>query len=103
MQATSDDRAARDEALRWLSLMDSGQYRQVYEEQPPRVKAASAGRDFFVKWMQTRRAPMGRVRTRSFYKHQYYHNARGWPDGNYVQVWFKTSFERKATGWERVI
>jgi hypothetical protein len=102
-QATSDDQSSRDEAVRWLSLMDAGQYRQAYEEQPPRVKAASAGRDYFVRWMQTRRPPLGPVRARSFYKRHYYHNASGWPDGNYVQIYFKTSFAHKAVGWERVI
>jgi Protein of unknown function (DUF4019) len=102
-QATSDDQSARDEAVRWVGLMDGGQYRQAYETQPPRVKAASAGRDYFVRWMQTRRVPLGRVCARSFYNRRYYHNAIGWPDGNYVQIYFKTSFEHKAAGWERVI
>jgi Protein of unknown function (DUF4019) len=102
-QATSDDQSARDEAVRWVNLMDAGRYRQAYEEQPPRVKAASAGRDYFVRWMQTRRIPLGRVRTRSFYNRRYYHNAIGWPDGNYVRIYFKTSFEHKAAAWERVI
>ena len=102
-QATSDDQPTRDEAVRWLRLMDAGQYRQAYEEQPPRVKAASAGRDYFVRWMRTRRVPLGRVRSRSFYNRLYYHNAIGQPDGNYVRIYFKTSFERKAAGWEKVI
>jgi len=102
-QAISDDQSARDEAVQWVSLIDAGQYRHAYEEQPPRVKAASAGRDYFVRWMQTRRVPLGRVRARSFYNRRYYHNAIGSPDGNYVQIYFKTSFERKAAGWERVI
>lgn len=102
-KATSDDRAARDEAVRWLSLMDTGQYRQAYEEQPPRVKAASMGRDYFVRWMQTHRIPLGGLRARSFYKLKYYHNASGWPDGNYVQIYYKTSFDHKAAGWEKVI
>jgi len=101
-QATSDDQSARDEAVRWVSLMDAGQYRLAYEEQPPRVKAASAGRDYFVRWMQTRRVPLGRVRARSFYNRRYYHNAIGSPDGNYVQIYFKTSFERKAAGGRRL-
>src|SRR5436309_733286 len=79
---SSDDQSAREAALRWLALMDSGHYRQAFEEQPPRIKAASMGVDHFVKWAETHRVPLGRTRTRAFYKAQAYHNAKGWPDGN---------------------
>ena len=100
---SSDDLSAREAALQWLALVDSGHYRQAFEEQPQRIKAASMGVDYFVKWMETRRIPVGRARTRVFYKVAAYHSAKGWPDGNYQQITFKTSFDRKAAGWERVI
>jgi hypothetical protein len=83
--------------------MDSGHYRQAFEEMPRRIKAGSMGVDHFVKWAETHRVPLGRTRTRAFYKALAYHNAKGWPDGNYQQIIFKTSFERKAVGWEKVI
>jgi len=98
-----DDQSARETALRWLALVDSGHYRQAFEEWPPRIKAASMGADYFIRWMQTRRVPIGRARTRSFYKVLAYHSAKGWPDGNYQEIYFKTSFERKASAWEVVI
>jgi hypothetical protein len=98
-----DDQSARETALRWLATVDSGHYRQAFEEQPARIKAASMGADYFIKWMQTRRIPLGHARTRTFHKVVAYHNAKGWPDGNYQQIDFKTSFERKASAWERVI
>lgn len=100
---SSDDQAARDTAVRWLALIDSGRYREAFEEQPARIKAASMGADYFIKWMQTRRVPIGHARTRAFYKVQAYHSAKGWPDGNYQTIYFKTSFERKASAWEWVI
>jgi hypothetical protein len=100
---SSDDQSARAAALRFLAVVDSGHYRQAFEEQPARIKAASMGADYFIKWMQTRRIPLGHARTRTFYKVVAYHNAKGWPDGNYQQIDFKTSFERKASAWERVI
>jgi len=53
--------------------------------------------------MQTRRIPIGHARTRAYYKVLAYHYAKGWPDGNYQQMLFKTSFERKAFAWEKVI
>ena len=100
---SADDQSARDTALRWLALVDSGHYQQAFGELPPRIKAASNGADHFIKSMQTRRVPLGHARKRAFYKVEHYHNANGWPDGNYQQIDFKTSFERKALGWERVI
>jgi uncharacterized protein DUF4019 len=100
---SSDDQAARDAALRWLSLLDTGHYRQAFDEWPPRLKAASAGRDYFVKWMETRRVPLGRARGRLLYNVSRYHTAIGWPDGDYQRIYFKTSFEHKAAAWERVI
>ena len=100
---SSDDQSARQIALRWLSLVDSGHYRQAFEEQPARIKAASMGIEYFMKWMHTRREPLGHPRKRSFYKVVAYHNAKGWPDGTYQQIDFKTSFEHKASAWERVI
>jgi Protein of unknown function (DUF4019) len=100
---SSDDQAAHDVAVRWLRLLDSGHYRQAFDEQPPRIKAASPGPDYFVKWMETRRVPLGRARTRSFYNVLHYHSAIGWPDGDYQRIYFKTSFERKAAAWEGVI
>ena len=99
----SGDQSARAAALQWLGLIDSGHYRQAFEEWPPRLKAASNGVDYFIKWMQTRRRPLGRTRTRAFYKLSAYHNANGWPDGNYQQIDFKSSFEHKGLGLERVI
>lgn len=100
---SADDQSARDTALRWLNLTDFGRYRQAIEEQAPRIKNASMGRDFFVKWMETRRVPLGRARTRSFVKVVHYHRANGWPDGDYQEILFKSSFEHKALAAELII
>jgi hypothetical protein len=92
-----DDQSAREAALQWLGLIDSGHYRQAFEQWPARLQAATMGGvDHFVKWMQTRRTPLGHPWRRAFYKVSAYHNANGWPDGNYQQIDFKTTFERKA-------
>jgi hypothetical protein len=47
--------------------------------------------------------PLGHARTRAFYKVVAYHSAKGWPDGNYQKIYFKTSFDRKASAWELVV
>jgi hypothetical protein len=43
---SADDQAARQCALQWVNLIDSGHYGQAFEEQAPRIKAASMGKDF---------------------------------------------------------
>ena len=100
---SGDDQAARDEALRWENLIDSSHYQQAYEEQAPRIKAGSMGKEFFVKWLNTHRTPLGRARTRQFFEVKHSQHALGWPDGNYEQISFKSSFEHKATAVEVII
>jgi hypothetical protein len=98
-----DDQAARDVAVAWINLLDAGHYRQAFEEEAPRIKSASAGRDYFVKWMQTHRVPLGQPRTRSFLKVIHIHRVLTWPDGDYEQIAFKSSFSHKAEAVELVV
>lgn len=99
---SADDQAARDAALQWLNLVDAGRYVQAYQEQPPRITAGGF-RDNFVRSMQAQRAPLGRARTRTFYKATHVHQLVGCPDGNYQMIGFKTSFERKVDSAEALI
>lgn len=100
---SSEDQSAREAALRWVGLVDSGHYRQAFEELLPRIKAGSMGEEHFVKWMETHRVPLGHPRKRGFYKVMAYHSAKGWPDGNYQEMLFKTSFDRKASAVEEIV
>jgi len=99
---SADDQAARDAALHWLGLLDSHQYGQAFDAQPPRIRTASI-RENFIKWMQGRRTPLGRARSRSFLKVVHTHKLLAAPDGDYQQIGFKTSFEHKAEGAEAVV
>jgi len=100
---SADDQAARAVAVRWLALLDAGHYRQAFEEMPPRMKAASLGVDHFVKACSAQRGAFGQAKSRTYYKISAYKAANGWPDGNYQQIIFKSSFDHKAIGWEKVI
>jgi hypothetical protein len=100
---SADDQVARDTALRWLTLVDTGHYTQAFNEQTPRTKTISMGRDYFVKWMEVQRAPLGRARSRSFLKVVHTHRMQSSPDGDYQQIAFKTSFDRKAIAVEMMV
>jgi hypothetical protein len=99
---SADDQAARDTALHWLALLDAHQYGQAFDAQPSRIRTGSI-RENFIKWMQGRRTPLGRPRSRSFLKVVHTHKLLGSPDGDYQQIGFKASFEHKAEAVEAVV
>jgi Protein of unknown function (DUF4019) len=83
-------------------LLDTHQYGQAFDAQPARIRAGGI-RENFIKWMQGRRAPLGRLRSRSFFKAVHTHSLIGSPDGDYQTIGFKTSFERKDHAAEAVV
>lgn len=99
--ADTSDKAARETAVRWVALLDAGAFRKAYSEQPPRI-LAYGHEDEFLAWMRSRRAPLGKPKTRAFYRVTHSRTLLGAPDGNYEFVVFKTSFEHKSVAAETV-
>jgi hypothetical protein len=93
---------ARAAALHWLQLVDAGDYPQAYEEEPARLRASSTEAQF-IRSMEGRRAPFGRVLSRTFIGAAFTRKLTGSPDGRYESILFRTSFEHKALAAERVI
>ena len=96
------EKEARAAALRWLQLVDAGDYAQAYEEEPARLRASNTEAQF-VRSMEGRRAPFGRVLSRTFIGAAFTRKLTGSPDGRYESILFRTSFEHKALAAERVI
>ena len=93
---------ARTAALRWLELIDAGEYARAYEAESPRLqKSTTAGQ--FRRSMEGRRAPFGRVLSRKFIGAGFTHKLTGAPDGNYESILFRTTFEHKTNAAERII
>ena len=97
-----DEKAARDSALQWLEVMDSGHYAQAYREMPPRVRTGK-GEEIWVDNCRARRTPLGHANSRKFMKAVHTTSIIGAPDGNYYRIGFKTSFERKHNGAELLV
>jgi hypothetical protein len=57
----------------------------------------------FVRLMQARRTPFGKMLSRTFIGAAHVEKFVGAPEGNYESVIFKTNFERKNPTAERVI
>ncbi len=96
------EKAARLAALHWLQLVDAGDYAQAYEEEPARLRASNTEAQF-IRSMEGRRAPFGRVLSRTFIGAAFTRKLTGAPDGRYESILFRTSFEHKALAAERVI
>lgn len=94
--------AAKSAALEWLALVDARHYLAAYAMEPARLRAATT-QEQFVRSMEGRRAPFGRVLSRSFMGAAFTRKLTGSPDGQYESILFRTSFENKKLTAERVI
>jgi hypothetical protein len=100
--AISDrDVQSRQAALQWLALVDAGQYRAAYQQLVPRVRAGGTA-DQWNLWLRSRRGSLGRARTRAFIRVAHTRTMGSAPDGDYIVIYFKTSYERKVAGAESV-
>lgn len=96
------EKETRAAALHWLQLVDAGDYTQAYEEEPARLRASTTHSQF-IRSMQGRRAPFGRVISRKFIGAAFTRKLTGSPDGRYESILFKTAFENKKVAAERLI
>ena len=96
------EKEARAAALAWLALVDAANYGPAYEMEPARLRASTT-QEQFVRSMEGRRKPFGRVISRSFIGAAFTRKLTGSPDGSYESILFRTVFENKAVAAERVI
>jgi hypothetical protein len=96
------EKETRAAALEWLALVDAGDYAKAYAMEPDRLRAATT-EEQFIRSMEGRRAPFGRVLSRSFIGAAFTKKLSGSPDGRYESILFRTSFENKKLAAERVI
>jgi hypothetical protein len=96
------EKETRTAALRWLELVDAGNYAQAHDEEPARLRASTTEAQF-IRSMEGRRAPFGRVLSRKFIGAAFTSKLTGSPDGHYESILFRTSFEHKSVAAERVI
>ena len=101
-QKREREKEARTAALDWLGLIDAGDYARAYAEEPARLRAATTEGQF-MRSMESRRAPFGRVLSRKFIGAAFTGKLTGSPDGRYESILFRTSFENKTLAAERVI
>ena len=98
----SREKAVRSAAEEWLALIDAGSYVAAYAAESSRMRAV-ATEEQFVRSMEGRRQPFGRVLSRKFSGAAFTRKLTGSPDGHYESILFRTSFAHKSVAAERLI
>jgi Protein of unknown function (DUF4019) len=94
------DEAARDVALQWLGVVDSGNYKDAALLMSEQVRGS---RDW-TKYFAAHRAPLGRVNNRQIAEVKHASTVPGDPEVRlHAIVRFKTSFEHKAAAAEEIV
>jgi hypothetical protein len=97
-----NEEAAKTAAVKWLKLLDDGDYQEAFEWEAQDFRMTRT-QNQFVRYMQARRVPFGRTLSRSFIGAANIHKFTGVPEGDYESIIFKTAFENKSPTAERVI
>jgi hypothetical protein len=93
--------AAVAAAKAWLSLVDGEQYAQSWEEAAGFFKGA-VRKEQWIQTMQSARKPFGKNIARELTSKHYRTTLPGAPDGEYVVIQFKASFENKKSAIETI-
>ena len=100
LSLSPEDEAARDVALQWLGVVDSGNYKDAALLISEQVRGS---RDW-TKYFAAHRAPLERVNNRKIAEVKYASTVPGDPEfRRHAIVRFKTSFEHKAAAAEEIV
>ncbi len=85
----------------WLVLVDGEKYIESWDDAAPFFKGAVKSEQW-IQMMQSVRKPLGKNVSRKYKSSQSHTSMPGAPDGEYVVVRFKSSFENKKSAVEVV-
>ncbi len=100
-QVTEHRTGAVEAASAWLTLVDSGEYGESWDEAAELFRAAM-GRDRWVTTLGNVRGPLGAVLTRTVGSAEFTTELPGAPPGAYVVIQFETSFANFPNAVETV-
>lgn len=93
--------AANTAAKAWLSLVDNEQYGESWDESAQLFRGA-VQKEQWVQVMQSMRKPFGANISRELKSSRYRTSLPGAPDGDYVVIQFKASFDNKKSAVETI-
>jgi len=92
---------ATQAALKWLKLVDDGEYKQTWESASSLFKASITD-DQWEQRVAAVREPLGKVIVRKLKSTHYSTSLPGAPDGKYVVIRYATTFQNKKSAVETV-
>ena len=95
------EKQAVSAAKQWLSLVDAGKYAESWKNAAAYFKV-SIQEDQWEKSLQSVRKPLGNLISRETKSATYKTSLPGSPDGQYVIIQFRASFENKKSAIETV-
>ena len=100
LSLSPEDGAARDVALQWLGVVDSGKYNDAAQMVSEQVRGTRDWANYFA----AHRAPLGRVNKRQIIEVKHARSIPGDPQLRpHAIMRFKTSFERRAAATEEIV
>ena len=97
----SKEELAVSASLAWLALVDAGKYQESWQQAAENFKNI-VEQNQWESSMIAYRKPLGIVLSRNLMFKKYTNTLPGAPDGEYVVIQYKTSFENKASAVETV-
>ena len=95
-------KAAVKSAQEWLELVDSEKYMKSWKEAAQYFKSAIIKSKWEGAMRAVRKPPLGKIVFRELKSQQYATSLPGAPDGEYVVIQYKTSFENKRSAIETI-
>jgi len=95
------EQAAQKSAESWLTLVDSGNYGQSWDQAAQLFRTAVT-RDEWSGKIRAVRDPLGKVTSRKLKSATYTKTLPGAPDGEYVVIQYETAFEHKQSAVETI-
>ncbi|HEU4581103.1 MAG TPA: DUF4019 domain-containing protein [Polyangiaceae bacterium] len=96
-----DEQAAHVRADAWLALIDQEEFAQSWDSAAPLFKSSVKSEDWG-NAVRNARKPLGALSSRKFRATEYKTSLPGAPDGEYVVVYYDTSFAQKQSAREIV-
>lgn len=98
---TPDEKDAVAVAERWLETVDEKRYGESWDEAASYFKRA-VPKEKWTEQLEAARTPLGAVKSRELIGAKRTKELPGAPDGDYVVIQFRTSFENKESAVELV-
>jgi hypothetical protein len=94
--------AAQQAAEHWLALVDAGKYGESWDEAAPILKNSN-GRKDWMAYLKEKREHLGKVLSRKLLKADPLKNVPGMPQGQFLGMQYRTSFEKLKNAVEVVV